>query len=150
MLFDKAPIGYQSIDGNGNLLEVNETWLEMMGYQENEVLGRWFGEFLTPESANSFNSKCRDFQSETTLQAEFEMIRKDGSVIRIHLQGRIGNTTSGAIKQTHCVISDITEQRRIETEIADERILLRTLIDNIPDIICVKDLNGRKNHFEQS
>jgi PAS domain S-box-containing protein len=144
MLFDKAPIGYQSIDGNGYLLEVNETWLEMMGYQKNEVLGHWFGEFLTPESANSFNSKCKSFQYERTFKAEFEMIRKDGSVIKIHLQGRIGNTTSGAIKQTHCVISDITDQRRIETEIADERILLRTLIDNIPDIIYVKDLNGRK------
>lgn len=47
-------------------------------------------------------------------------------------------------KQTHSVLPDITERRKAEKAIADDRILLRTLIDNIPDAIYVKDTFGRK------
>jgi PAS domain-containing protein len=72
------------------------------------------------------------------------MRHKDGSTILIMLDGRIGHTSSGKFKQTHCVLHDITKRRRTEKAIADERILLKTLIDNIPDIISVKDLEGRK------
>ena len=39
---------------------------------------------------------------------------------------------------------DITEQKQAQDEIQRERILLRTLIDNLPDTIYVKDTEGRK------
>jgi len=39
---------------------------------------------------------------------------------------------------------DITERKLAEETIANERLLLRTLIDNIPDLIYLKDLEGRK------
>ena len=40
--------------------------------------------------------------------------------------------------------SEISNPIKAEKAIADERILLRTLIDNIPDPIYVKDILGRK------
>jgi PAS domain S-box-containing protein len=39
---------------------------------------------------------------------------------------------------------DITEQRQMEEVLSQERILLRTLIDNLPDVIYAKDLACRK------
>ena len=39
---------------------------------------------------------------------------------------------------------DITAQKRIEETLQQERILLRTVIDNIPDPIYAKDRNSRK------
>lgn len=144
MLYEKAPVGYQSLDKNGNLIDVNETWLEMMGYQKDEVIGHWFGDFLTPEYIELFEKRFPIFKIKGTVQTEFEMIKKDGTVITIQLEGKIGHTANGSFKQTHCVISDITERKKAEKKIADERILLRTLIDNIPDPIYVKDTLGRK------
>jgi PAS domain-containing protein len=32
MLYEKAPLGYQSLDENGRFLVVNQTWLETLGY----------------------------------------------------------------------------------------------------------------------
>ena len=49
LLFDQAPLGYQSLDEAGRILEVNQTWLDLMGYPREEVLGRWFGAFLKPD-----------------------------------------------------------------------------------------------------
>lgn len=41
------------------------------------------------------------------------------------------------------VVSDITERRRIEQELAGERNLLKTLVDALPDTVYVKDLQSR-------
>ncbi len=40
-------------------------------------------------------------------------------------------------------IRDITDRKRAEETLAHERNLLRTLIDSMPDYICVKDIHGR-------
>jgi len=144
MLFEKAPIGYQSLDENGYFIGINETWEELMGYKKAEVLGTWFGDYLTPHSLEMYEKRFPIFKSTGEIRTEYEMIRKDGEVIIAQLEGRIGHTSNGKFKQTHCAISDITERRQTEKEIADDRILLRTLIDNIPDLIYVKDKTGRK------
>lgn len=44
----------------------------------------------------------------------------------------------------HGIISDITDRKLIEEKLDEERILLRTLIDNLPDRIYVMDTQGRK------
>ncbi len=144
LLFDKAPIAYQSLDENGYLTDINETWHELMGYEKEEVTGHWFGDFLTPEYVNFFKKEFPALKAGGRIQMEFEMTTKNGMVIIAQLEGQIGHTASGDFKQIHCVLSDITERKKAEQVIADERILLRTLIDNIPDPIYVKDVSGRK------
>jgi PAS domain S-box-containing protein len=143
MLYERAPVGYQSLDETGNLLDVNETWLELMGYKKHEVIGCKFRNFLSPEYGAVVN-QFLDFKASGRIQSAFEMVKKDGSTVFIQLEGRVGHTAEGKFKQIHCVLSDITERRKAEKAIADERILLRTLIDNIPDPIYVKDALGRK------
>ncbi len=41
------------------------------------------------------------------------------------------------------LISDVTQRKRVEAELETERLLLRTLIDNVPDCIFVKDTESR-------
>ena len=53
VLFEKAPLSYQSLDFNGYFIEVNQKWLDMLGYSRDEVIGKWFGDFLTPEDRKS-------------------------------------------------------------------------------------------------
>jgi len=144
MLYEKAPIGYQSLDVNGYFIDVNETWLELMDYQKDEVIGSWFGDFLTPEYTKLFINQFPVFLSDGTARMEYEMIKKDGTIRIIQLEGRTGYAKNRTFKQTHCVLSDITERLKAEKAIADERILLKTLIDNIPDFIYVKDTSCRK------
>jgi PAS domain S-box-containing protein len=42
------------------------------------------------------------------------------------------------------VTRDITEKKNIDDQIASERILLRTIIDTVPDTLYVKDMQGNK------
>jgi PAS domain S-box-containing protein len=47
------------------------------------------------------------------------------------------------VVHTIAVCRDITERRQAENSLEQERNLLRTLIDNLPDCIYVKDAQGR-------
>ena len=78
-------------------------------------------------------------------ESYFRMRHKDGSWVWIWSRGRYLTDAHGKIIDkiigTHV---DVTRHKRAEDEIQSERILLRTLIDNLPDIIYVKDDKGRK------
>lgn len=116
-LFDKAPLGYQSLDEAGCFVEVNHTWLDTLGYTKEEVLGKSFGDILHPDWTDHFNENFPRFKAiGEILGVEFEMIRKDGSSVLMSINGKIGENPDGSFKQTHCVLNDITERRRTELE----------------------------------
>lgn len=144
LLFEKAPVGYQSLDENGIITEINETWIETLGYSKEEAIGRNFSDLLTPEAQIRFKDKFSLFKETGELQTEFEIFRNDGDPIIVKFDGRIGHTNSGLFLQAHCALTDVTEKLKTEKIIAEEKILLRTLIDNIADPIYVKDAQGRK------
>jgi len=78
-------------------------------------------------------------------ESYFRMKHKDDSWIWIWARGRLfksGNDASHpVIIGTHI---DITKHKNAEEAIRQERILLRTLIDTLPDTIYVKDVEARK------
>ncbi len=117
LLFNKAPLGYQSLDSEGNFLEVNQKWLDTLGYDKCDVIGRWFGDFLTPAYRNSFRKRFPIFKERGTIHSEFEMIHKNGSVLFIAFDGKVGHDLRGEFVQTHCILQDITEQRQIEQKL---------------------------------
>ena len=118
LLYERAPLAYQSLDSDGRLIQVNQAWLEMLGYQYTEVVGRWFGDFLTPDDAAQFRSAFELFKRVGQSHGnEFTMIHKDGAHLRISLEGRIGFDEEGHFRQTHCIASNITEKRDWEQQL---------------------------------
>ena len=49
-LFDTAPVMMHGIDRDFRIVKVNRRWLETMGYESNEVLGRKPTDFQTEDS----------------------------------------------------------------------------------------------------
>lgn len=115
LLFDDAPVGYLSLDWDGRILEVNKMWGETFGYAREEVVGRWFGDFLAAESADVF---CRHFpqfrESGVSQNVELEVLRKEGSRLPCSFDGKVARDGSGRFLQTHCIVYDISEHKRSE------------------------------------
>ncbi|MEI6851281.1 MAG: PAS domain S-box protein [Bacteroidota bacterium] len=131
-LFNKAPLGYQSLDFDGNFLEVNQQWLATLGYEYEEVIGRWFGDFLTPVYQDGFRKRFPIFKAQGHIHSEFEMLHKNGSVLFIAFDGRIGYNEQGEFKQTHCILQDITGQKLAEEKLKESESLFRSLFENSP------------------
>lgn len=136
LLFEQAPIPYQSLDIDGNILEVNDQWLAELGYERAEVIGKWFGTFLSPDSKEAFGVNFPKFKAAGSVRdVVFQMIRKDGRAITVSFIGKIRNDKQGNFKQTHCVFTNITEQRKS----AEERGQLSAMIDKSLNEIYLLD-----------
>lgn len=126
LLYEDAPLSYQSLDINGNLIDVNKAWLKTMGYELNEVIGRHFTEFMTKQSAELVKSRFAHFLDAGEIHNyEFEMIRKDGSKLLVSYEGNIGYDEFGNFKQTHCIFKDITDQKIAEKALRENEFQLR-------------------------
>ena len=63
LLYERTPLGYQSLDENGLFLEVNQAWLDTLGYSREEVLGKPFGDFLHPDWEDHFKENFPRFKA---------------------------------------------------------------------------------------
>ena len=59
------------------------------------------------------------------------------------LERRVTERTAELVKANQDLQAQIAERQRMEAELLTERNLLRTLIDNVPDQIYVKDTASR-------
>ena len=137
-LFWEAPLAYQSLDEKGNLIDVNQKWLDNLGYIKEEVIGKNFSEFLKPEWKEHFRDNFSRFNAiGEVLGVEFEMVTKDGREILAFFYGKIGNDDNGRFKQTHCIFQDITERRKMENTLK----LFEKIVSSSSDFIAVIDEN---------
>jgi len=118
-------------DINDYRLNLNEAWTNLLHPEDRAEAMRSFTEYLENPTG--------------MYECIFRMQHANGSWIWICSRGGLlrSNDAVGTVSiiGTHV---DITEQKMAQEEIQRERILLRTLIDNLPDTIYVKDAEGRK------
>jgi len=126
LLYENAPLGYQSLDSNGNILEVNKAWINFFGYSKEEVIGKWFGDFIDSEHLEVFNTRFLKLKEIGEVSGtEFEIIKKDGSHAIILLDGNVSYDETGNFNQTHCIFQDITEQKQIQIKLQEGEKLLK-------------------------
>lgn len=138
ILYENAPLSYQSLDINANIIDVNPTWLSVLGYTREEVIGRNFSEFMTHESAMLIKTRLPAFIANGEIHGyEFEMVRKNGTKLYVSYEGKIGLDKFGAFKQTHCIFSDITESKKAKDALKQSEEDYKTLFNQAHDPIFV-------------
>jgi len=135
------------------LVSFNDIYFSMLGRDINDnnsagdnntIQNVWLN-LLHPEDKQAaierFNAYVKNPHG--IYDSHFRMGHADGSWRWIWARGNVleGENSTRTIIGTHV---DITQHKEAEDIIQQERILLRTLIDSLPDIIYVKDDAGRK------
>ena len=141
-LFERAPLGYQSLDFDGKFVEVNQAWCETLGYSSKDVTGKWFGDFLAPEYVDAFRERFPVFKMQGYIHSEFYMIHKNGDRRYIAFDGRIGYNPDGSFKQTHCILRDDTERKAAEDALQKSEARFRAIVENIHDAISFTDADA--------
>ncbi len=132
LLYEHAPISYQSLDGKGYILRVNQAWLAELGYRQEEVVGHWFGDFLSPESKELFREKFTLVQSTGEVcDVIFEMLHKNGSYLQASFN--VSYDSRDNPQQIHCVFRNITEQRAAEKALKESERRYREISEIISD-----------------
>ncbi len=140
LFYENAPILYQSLDAEGNILEINDMWLRTLGYKREEVVGHSIKEFLSEESMGILQDVFPKFLSTGSVHnVEYELISKKDEKIVVVIEGMIATDKSGKFQQTHCVLHNVTEQRYAEQQI---RLLSRS-VEQSPVSVMITDINGK-------
>ncbi len=117
-LYMNSPLAYQSLDEDGKFIEVNSSLSRMLGYEQNELIGKWFGDFLTLEYRGKFSKGFSWFMRNGEVNdTPLDIISKSGEIYSVELSGRISHDTKGEFKQTHCIIRDVTQKKQTEEKI---------------------------------
>ena len=139
LLYEQAPVAYQSIDAEGRIIEVNPCWQQLFGYSRAEVIGRWIGDFLAPDQLPLLQVQLVKFKATDRLHsATLDFLHRTGRRITISAESRIGRDAAGQFQQTHCVLYDLTERRRAE----ERQRLASAVFEAARESIMVTDVNN--------
>ncbi|PKQ60546.1 hypothetical protein BZG02_18960 [Labilibaculum filiforme] len=142
-LFDNAPLSYHSLNTEGNIIDVNETWLHFLGYQREEVIGKNYGDFLHTKWQHVFDTNFPKFKARGYVNdVHFKIRHKKGHYKYISLQGCTGCYPDGSFKQTYCVFQDISARKKAEDQLKQSEEKYRLLMEQSPFIVEVYDLDG--------
>ena len=141
-LLKNASDGVHILDRDGQVVEVNDTFCSLLGYTREELIGKeidCWDAMLNESQIDDVLAQCFDAKSLVQLQTCHR--RKDGSEFPVDITVRpmiIDDT-----ELLYASSRDISEQKRVEQALMRERAMYRTLIDTLPDLVWLKDVEGR-------
>jgi PAS domain S-box-containing protein len=136
-LYHCAPCGYHSINADGAIVRMNDTELNMLGYRREEVVGKLkLPDLLTPAGAAQFWQRFPIFkESQDTGSFEYDMVRKDGSLLPVLLHTAAIRDEHGRYLKSRATVLDNSERKRAEDALRRSEERYRSLIANTPDVI---------------
>ena len=121
-------------DPEGRLNYLNPAGLRMLGADRMEdVYGRPVQEFHTPESGAIILSAALPTSARDGVwSGETELRALDGRVIPVSQIMIAERADDGTVKRTTAIIRDLTERKRAERELQEQKNFLNSLIENAP------------------
>lgn len=140
-LYNNTPVMMQSIDAEGKLITVNDYWLQVLGYERSEVLGRSPTDFLTEASRRrALEVDLPRFrQTGVAKDIEYQMVKKDGEIINVMLSATAEFDEQGNIAHTLAFIVDVTERKLTEEALGLSEERFRKIFEHTNDAIFVID-----------
>lgn len=145
-LLEAVPDSVYFKDADSRFLRLSRSCAEKFGVSDpREVLGKADADFFSSEHARkALEDERRIMETGEPILAEIEYeTYHDGketwcSTTKVPLKDQTGRVIG-----TIGISRDVSSQKAAEQNLARERDLLKTIIDNVPDLIYVKDRAGR-------
>jgi len=132
-IFRIAPAGYQSLDINGYIIQVNSKEYKTLGYTREEMLGKYMGDFLTDEYREIFIKRFPIFKKNGTISANFDFVHKNGDILTIGIEGRVAYNADGSFKQTHCILKDITKVLDFQKILKENEERMKLILNSVEE-----------------
>lgn len=133
------------LNAAGKFSFVNPIMESVTGYPQSEMLGMIYSQVIHEDDRDKVVQFYKDQMErrEPVSYRELRIKTKSGRVMWVGQNAKMFFNDKWVYKVS-VVARDITEVKEIEAQLIRERSLLRTIIDNIPVNIYVKDRHSRK------
>lgn len=143
--FEGSPIGMALVSPEGQFLQVNKVLTQILGYSKDELLAIDFQSITHPDdlSADLIYLNAMLDKKRTSYQMEKRYFHKDGQVVWALLSVSLVWNEDETPKYFISQVQDITERKAIEAKLKETRAFQKMIMDNIPDLLFVKDQQFR-------
>jgi PAS domain S-box-containing protein len=142
-IFEAAGVGNAEVDPKtGRFIRVNKKYCELVGYSEEELVEqKTYFDITHPDDRERNRQLIEPFISgeKASFEIENRYIRKDSSVVWVHVTCTLITQANGAGIRLLGVAQDITERRQAE----EERHKFVSLAENSTEFIGICDPDGK-------
>ena len=138
-IIETAMDGWWMVDVNGKILEVNQSYIQMIGYGQEELLQMYVSDIEYVESSDDVKTHINLTKSLGFDRFESQHRRKDGRIIDLEVSLQF-ESQHGFV---FAFFRDITQRKKTEKELLDAQLLYESFVENIPAGVFRKDYSGR-------
>ncbi len=142
-LYNLAPVGYCTLSEQGLILEANLTAATLLGTTRDQLAKQPITRFIFKEDQDIYYLHRK--QSEVQ-ECELRLVKPNGARFWVHLTTTTAQAEDDA-PVYRVVLSDITERKRAEEKLIEQRDFAESLIETAQSIILVLDTQGRIVQF---
>jgi len=137
-LFRKAPAMAIAIGEDGRYLDVNDAFVERLGYSREHLIGRLPDDYVTPESLQRIKEEFRPALRRTGKleNKPVSFVTRSGEVVDCVVDAIIEYDPEGRFLQTIAMYSEVTDQARASFKYRD-------LYRSTPAILHTLDADGQ-------
>jgi len=141
-LFNFSPGGIILEDYEGNILDVNPSICNMLGYSREELVGMNIRQLSPQKYHDKIKKNIGYLIKNKKLRHTVQNIRKDGSICYLELnEAKISLAYGGEFILV--IANDVTDQKLAYQRLAENEYRYRTLFDSSPSGIMITDKNDR-------
>jgi PAS domain S-box-containing protein len=140
-VFRRVPMGLLRVDRNGELLEMNPTFVKMLGYGADELIGRQVA-VLYEDSAPLMRLASRLGVERGPIRYAHQLRRKDGSTIWVRGYVQPVRDPTGMLQYFEGALEDVTQRREAEEKSRINAERFRNVFERAPIAIWEEDWSG--------
>ena len=163
MIYHNAPAMLHSINAQGRLVSVSDHWVEAMGYDRSEVIGKNLTDFMTEDSAIYIADVVipEFFRTGFCKDVPYQFVKKNGEVFDISLSAIGERDEDGSVVRSLAVSIDVTERKReqealkkakeelssysktLERQVRKRTVEITSILKYTPAVVYIKSKDGR-------
>jgi PAS domain S-box-containing protein len=130
IIVDTADEGIWVFDDEYRTTFANDRMVSLLGYPNNEIIGKKLSDFLFEEDLRDFEEKAARRRKGIAERYERRIIRKDGDILWTHVSATPIMDGDGHFQGSFAMFTDITERKEAEKALKESEEKYRSIFEN--------------------
>ena len=146
-LFQKSNDAIFLHDMEGNIIDVNQKALDLLGYSKREIKKLNISKLHPKAALKTSRLAFKTISEDGHVEFEVYFKKNNGDVFLAEVSSSLFEI--GGKKVIQGIVRDITERKKAEIALKESEELYRALVNASPDAITVTDLEGNITHVSE-
>jgi PAS domain S-box-containing protein len=146
--FENGAIALHLVSAEGIILRANRAELELLGYSDEEYVGRHIADFHADKEAIA-DILARLTRGEKLIKYPARLVAKDGSIKHVEITSSV-QFQNGQFLNTRCFTVDVTDLLEARAEVQRKDQQLKQVLDALPAAVYTTDAEGTITYYNRA